>query len=89
MDQHYKDGLQIRKQVMGDAFIEKAFASADDCTQVLRHATVHYSFPSAIDAFRVAQKVPKDIEESRQTNLRRASLAQRNAPHASTQHTCG
>jgi 4-carboxymuconolactone decarboxylase len=36
MDQQFKDGLQVRKQVMGDAFVEKAFAGADDFTQPLQ-----------------------------------------------------
>jgi 4-carboxymuconolactone decarboxylase len=36
MDQQFKDGLQVRKQVMGDAFVEKAFANADDFTQPLQ-----------------------------------------------------
>jgi 4-carboxymuconolactone decarboxylase len=30
MDQQFEDGLQMRKQVMGEAFVEKAFANADD-----------------------------------------------------------
>jgi 4-carboxymuconolactone decarboxylase len=30
MDQQFEDGLQMRKQVMGDAFVEKAFTNADD-----------------------------------------------------------
>jgi 4-carboxymuconolactone decarboxylase len=30
MDQQYEDGLTIRKQVMGDAFVDAAFAKADD-----------------------------------------------------------
>lgn len=29
MDQQYEDGLQKRKQVMGESFVDKAFASAD------------------------------------------------------------
>ncbi len=36
MDQQYKDGLQIRKQVMGEEFVEKAFANATDFTQPLQ-----------------------------------------------------
>ena len=30
MDQQSEDGLAIRKQVMGDAFVDAAFAQADD-----------------------------------------------------------
>lgn len=36
MDQQFEDGLKIRKQVMGDAFVEKAFANADDFTAPLQ-----------------------------------------------------
>jgi 4-carboxymuconolactone decarboxylase len=36
MDQQFKDGLKIRKQVMGEAFVEKAFANADEFTQPLQ-----------------------------------------------------
>ena len=36
MDQQYEDGLTIRKQVMGDAFVEAAFANADDFTLPLQ-----------------------------------------------------
>ena len=32
MDQQFKDGLQIRKQVMGESYVDKAFANADDFT---------------------------------------------------------
>lgn len=36
MDQQFKDGLQARTQVMGEAFVEKAFANADDFTRPLQ-----------------------------------------------------
>jgi 4-carboxymuconolactone decarboxylase len=36
MDQQYQDGLRVRKQVMGEAFVEKAFAGADDFTAPLQ-----------------------------------------------------
>ncbi|RZI44757.1 4-carboxymuconolactone decarboxylase [Herbaspirillum sp. HC18] len=36
MDQQFKDGLQMRKQVMGEDFVEKAFANADDFTMPLQ-----------------------------------------------------
>lgn len=36
MDQQFKDGLEIRKQVMGEAFVDKAFANADEFTQPLQ-----------------------------------------------------
>lgn len=36
MDQQYKDGLQMRKQVMGEEFVEKAFANADEFTMPLQ-----------------------------------------------------
>lgn len=36
MDQQFKDGLRVRKQVMGDEFVDKAFANADDFTQALQ-----------------------------------------------------
>jgi 4-carboxymuconolactone decarboxylase len=122
MDQQYKDGLQVRKQVMGDAFVDKAFANADEFTrplqeyitrnawgtvwcrdglelktrslitlamltalgrnqelkghvrgalnngatvdeirEVLLHATVYCGVPLAVDAFRAAQEVLKEI----------------------------
>ena len=32
MDQQFEDGLQIRKQVMGESYVDKAFANADDFT---------------------------------------------------------
>lgn len=36
MDQQFEDGLRMRKQVMGDAFVDKAFANADDFTAPLQ-----------------------------------------------------
>ena len=36
MDQQFNDGLQKRKQVMGDDFVERAFANADTFTQPLQ-----------------------------------------------------
>ena len=36
MDQQFEDGLRMRKQVMGEAFVEKAFANADDFTAPLQ-----------------------------------------------------
>jgi 4-carboxymuconolactone decarboxylase len=36
MDQQFEDGLRMRKQVMGDAFVEKAFAGVDSFTAPLQ-----------------------------------------------------
>jgi 4-carboxymuconolactone decarboxylase len=36
MDQQFEDGLRMRKQVMGEEFVEKAFAGADDFTMPLQ-----------------------------------------------------
>lgn len=36
MDEQYQDGLKIRKQVMGEAFVEKAFANVDEFTGPLQ-----------------------------------------------------
>jgi 4-carboxymuconolactone decarboxylase len=36
MDQQFNDGLQMRKQVMGEGFVEKAFANADDFSMPLQ-----------------------------------------------------
>jgi len=36
MDQQYEDGLRMRKQVMGQEFVEKAFANVDEFTQPLQ-----------------------------------------------------
>lgn len=36
MDQQFEDGLQMRKQVMGEDFVEKAFANADEFTMPLQ-----------------------------------------------------
>ncbi|MFZ6692417.1 carboxymuconolactone decarboxylase family protein [Undibacterium sp. SXout20W] len=36
MDKQFNDGLQIRKQVMGDAFVEKAFSNVDAFTAPLQ-----------------------------------------------------
>lgn len=36
MDQQFDDGLRMRKQVMGDAFVEKAFAGVDSFTAPLQ-----------------------------------------------------
>ena len=36
MDQQFEDGLRMRKQVMGEAFVEKAFANADDFSAPLQ-----------------------------------------------------
>ncbi|WP_025918418.1 carboxymuconolactone decarboxylase family protein [Herminiimonas sp. CN] len=36
MDQQFEDGLRMRKQVMGDAFVEKAFAGIDSFTAPLQ-----------------------------------------------------
>lgn len=123
MDQQFEDGLRMRKQVMGDTFVEKAFAGVDSFTaplqefvtrnawgtvwcrdgldlktrslmtlsmltalgraheikghvrgavnngasvkeiqEVLLHATVYCGVPLAIDAFRSAHEVLKDME---------------------------
>ncbi|MBI1892232.1 MAG: carboxymuconolactone decarboxylase family protein [Burkholderiales bacterium] len=35
-DQQYQDGLNVRKQVMGEAFVEKAFADVDAFTEPLQ-----------------------------------------------------
>jgi 4-carboxymuconolactone decarboxylase len=36
MDQQFEDGLRMRKQVMGEEFVDKAFAGADDFTMPLQ-----------------------------------------------------
>ena len=36
MDRQFEDGLRMRKQVMGEDFVEKAFANADDFTMPLQ-----------------------------------------------------
>jgi 4-carboxymuconolactone decarboxylase len=36
MDQQFEDGLRMRKQVMGDAFVDKAFAGVDAFTAPLQ-----------------------------------------------------
>ncbi|RJG07733.1 4-carboxymuconolactone decarboxylase [Noviherbaspirillum cavernae] len=36
MDQQYKDGLAVRKQVMGEEFVDKAFANANEFTLPLQ-----------------------------------------------------
>ncbi|CAN5730788.1 carboxymuconolactone decarboxylase family protein [soil metagenome] len=36
MDQQFEDGLHIRKQVMGEAFVEKAFSNVDAFTAPLQ-----------------------------------------------------
>ncbi|NMM36879.1 MAG: 4-carboxymuconolactone decarboxylase [Glaciimonas sp.] len=36
MDQQFEDGLRMRKQVMGDTFVEKAFAGVDSFTAPLQ-----------------------------------------------------
>lgn len=36
MDQQFEDGLRIRKQVMGEAFVEKAFSNVDAFTAPLQ-----------------------------------------------------
>src|SRR5438445_3461949 len=36
MDRQFEDGLRMRKQVMGEAFVEKAFANADDFSAPLQ-----------------------------------------------------
>lgn len=36
MDQQFHDGLHIRKQVMGDGFVESAFAQSDAFTRPLQ-----------------------------------------------------
>jgi len=36
MDQQFEDGLRMRKQVMGDAFVEQAFAGVDSFTAPLQ-----------------------------------------------------
>jgi 4-carboxymuconolactone decarboxylase len=36
MDQQFENGLKIRKQVMGEAFVERAFAGADAFTRPLQ-----------------------------------------------------
>ena len=36
MDQQFEDGLEVRKQVMGEPFVDAAFANADAFTQPLQ-----------------------------------------------------
>lgn len=36
MDQQFEDGLRVRKQVMGEPFVEKAFANVDEFTRPLQ-----------------------------------------------------
>lgn len=36
MDQQFEDGLRMRKQVMGEEFVDKAFANADEFTMPLQ-----------------------------------------------------
>lgn len=36
MDQQFEDGLQMRKQVMGEQFVDSAFANANDFTLPLQ-----------------------------------------------------
>ncbi len=36
MDKQFEDGLRVRKQVMGEAFVERAFASTDAFTGPLQ-----------------------------------------------------
>lgn len=36
MDEQFEDGLRMRKQVMGEGFVEKAFANADEFTMPLQ-----------------------------------------------------
>lgn len=36
MDQQFEDGLRMRKQVMGEDFVDKAFANADEFTMPLQ-----------------------------------------------------
>ena len=36
MDKQFEEGLQMRKQVMGDAFVEAAFEHADDFTRPMQ-----------------------------------------------------
>lgn len=36
MEQQFENGLSIRRQVMGDKFVDKAFANADDFTRPLQ-----------------------------------------------------
>lgn len=36
VDQQFDDGLNVRKKVMGDAFVEKAFTNLDDFTRPLQ-----------------------------------------------------
>jgi 4-carboxymuconolactone decarboxylase len=36
MDQQFEDGLRVRKQVMGEPFVDKAFANVDEFTRPLQ-----------------------------------------------------
>jgi 4-carboxymuconolactone decarboxylase len=36
MDEQFENGLRMRKQVMGDEFVERAFSQADDFTMPLQ-----------------------------------------------------
>jgi len=36
MDQQFKDGLQVRKQVMGEDYVDRAFANADEFSAPLQ-----------------------------------------------------
>lgn len=46
MSEPFERGLAMRKQVMGDAFVEKAFADADDFTRPLQEFVTEHAWGS-------------------------------------------
>lgn len=44
MDSQFEDGLRIRKQVMGEAFVEKAFSNVDAFTAPLQEYITRYAW---------------------------------------------
>lgn len=47
MDQQFEDGLRMRKQVMGDAFVERAFGNTDAFTAPLQEFVTRNAWGTA------------------------------------------
>ena len=60
MSDNRQQGEQVRREVMGDAFVDRALnngCTVAEIREALLHCAVYAGVPAAIDAFRAAQEV--------------------------------
>ena len=60
----YDEGMAVRREVLGDSYVEQANAKTTDFTRdfQLLQAAVYCGVPAVNAAFRVAQRVLDEVE---------------------------